>query len=87
MLIERELQARLLKETSDLYARKQQLEDKIRNLDVLNNSLQNTAAIRDIEAHKARVPSVVEKEKGVFSRYRKTETGSWGESDRGGIRL
>lgn len=35
----------------------------------------------------ARVPSVVEKEKGVFSRYRKTETGSWGESDRGGIRL
>jgi hypothetical protein len=34
-----------------------------------------------------RVPSVVEKEKGVFSRYPKTETGSCGESDRGGIRL
>jgi hypothetical protein len=34
-----------------------------------------------------RVPSVVEKEKGVFSRYPKTATGSWGESDRGGIRL
>jgi hypothetical protein len=34
-----------------------------------------------------RVPSVVEKEKGVFSRYPKTTTGSWGESDRGGIRL
>jgi hypothetical protein len=29
----------------------------------------------------------VEKEKGVFSRYPKKETGSWGESDRGGIRL
>lgn len=34
-----------------------------------------------------RVRSVVEKEKGVFSRYPKTATGSWGESDRGGIRL
>jgi hypothetical protein len=35
-----------------------------------------------------RVPIVVEKEKGVFSRYPKTKiTGSWGESDRGGIRL
>lgn len=50
---DRDLQARLLKETSDLYARKQQLEDKIRNLDVLNQSLQATAAIRDIEAYKS----------------------------------
>ena len=50
---DRDLQARLLNETSDLYARKQKLEDKIRNLDVLNNSLQDTAAIRDIEAHKS----------------------------------
>jgi hypothetical protein len=50
---DRELQARLLKETSDVYARKQQLEDKIRALDVLNNSLQDTDAIRDIEAHKS----------------------------------
>ena len=49
---DRDLQARLLKETSDLYARKQKLEDKIRNFDVLNNSLQDTAAIRDIEAYK-----------------------------------
>ena len=49
---DRDLQARPLNETSDLYARKQQLEDKIRNLDVLNNTLQDTAAIRDIEAHK-----------------------------------
>jgi hypothetical protein len=49
---DRELQARLLKETSDVYARKQKLEDKIRALDVLNNSLQDTAAIRDIEAYK-----------------------------------
>ena len=50
---DRDLQAKLLNETSDLYARKQQLEDKIRNLDLLNNSLQDTAAIRDIEAHKS----------------------------------
>ena len=50
---DRDVQARLLKETSDLYARKQQLEDKIRNLDVLNNCVQDTAAIRDIEAHKS----------------------------------
>jgi hypothetical protein len=48
-----ELQARLLKETSDLYARKQKLENDIRNLDAVNNSIQDTAAIRDIEAHKS----------------------------------
>ncbi len=53
---DRELQARLLKESSELYARKQQLEDKIRNLDVLSNSLHNTAAIRDIQAYKSRYP-------------------------------
>jgi hypothetical protein len=34
-----------------------------------------------------RVPIVVEKEKGVFSRYPKKTTGSWSESDRGGTRL
>ena len=50
---DRELQAGLLKETSDGYARKQKLEDKIRAVDLLNNSLQDTAAIRDIEAHKS----------------------------------
>lgn len=48
-----ELQARLLRETSDLYARKQKLENDIRNLDAVNNSIQDTAAIRDIEAHKS----------------------------------
>jgi cell division protein FtsL len=53
---DRELQARLLKETSELYARKQKLEDDIRNLDAVNNSLQDTAAIRDIEAYKSRLP-------------------------------
>ena len=52
---DRDLQARLLNETSDLYARKQQLEDKIRKIDMLNNFLQDTAAIRDIEAHKVNV--------------------------------
>ena len=32
-------------------------------------------------------PLVVENREGVFSRYPKKESGSWGESDRGGIRL
>jgi hypothetical protein len=32
-------------------------------------------------------PIVVENRKGVFSRYPKKESGSWGESDRGGTRL
>jgi uncharacterized protein YlxW (UPF0749 family) len=50
---DRDLQARLLKEASDLYARKQKLEDKIRNLDAVNNSLHRTEALRDIEAHKS----------------------------------
>ena len=49
---DRELQARLLKEISELYARKQKLEDDIRNLEAVTNSLQKTAALRDIEAHK-----------------------------------
>ncbi len=55
--IDRELQARLLKETSDLYARKQKLEADIRSLDAVNNSLQGTAALRDIEAHKSQRPT------------------------------
>ncbi len=54
--IDRELQVRLLKETSDLYARKQKLEADIRSLDAVNNSLQGTAALRDIEAHKSQRP-------------------------------
>ena len=49
---DRNVPVRLVNETSELYARKQKLEDKIRNLDVLNNSLQDIAAIRDIEAYK-----------------------------------
>src|SRR6266403_1796500 len=54
--IDRELQARLLKETSDLYARKQKLEADIRSLDAVNNSIQDTEALRDIEAHKSQRP-------------------------------
>ena len=51
---DRDLQARLLKETSDLlYAKKQKLESDIRDLDAVNNSLQRTEALRDIEAHKS----------------------------------
>jgi uncharacterized protein YlxW (UPF0749 family) len=54
--VDRELQARLLKETSDLYARKQKLEDDIRKLDAMNNSIQNTEALRDIAAYKSQRP-------------------------------
>ena len=50
---DRDLQARLLKETADLYAKKQKLESDIRDLDAVNSSLQRTEALRDIEAHKS----------------------------------
>ena len=49
---DRELQARLLKEISELYARKQKLEDSIRSVDAVTLSLHQTAALRDIEAYK-----------------------------------
>ncbi len=51
--VDKELQAKLLKETSDLYARKQKLEDDIRKFDAVNNSIQDTKALRDIIAHKS----------------------------------
>ncbi len=54
---DRELQARLLKETSEIYARKQQLEDAIRRVEAVTMSLQQTAALRDIEAHKRSMSS------------------------------
>jgi uncharacterized protein YlxW (UPF0749 family) len=52
---DRELQATLLKEIYELYARKQKLEDHIRKLDAVNNSLQEMAALRDIEARKSQL--------------------------------
>ena len=53
---DKELQARLLKEIYELSARKQKLEDDIRNLDAVNKSVQETAALRDIEAYKNQRP-------------------------------
>jgi hypothetical protein len=53
---DRELQARLLKETCELYARKQKLEDAIRSVDARTLSLHQTAALRDIEAYKRQRP-------------------------------
>jgi hypothetical protein len=47
-----ELQARLLKAINELSARKQKLEDDIRKLDTVNKSLQEMAAVREIEAYK-----------------------------------
>ena len=53
---DRELQAGLLKEIYELNARKRKLEDDIRSLDAANNSIQETAALRDIEAYKSQRP-------------------------------
>ena len=53
---DRELQAGLLKEMYELNARKRKLEDDIRSLDAANNSIQETAALRDIEAYKSQRP-------------------------------
>ena len=52
-----ELQARLLKESSELSARKQKLEDDIKKLEAMNKSLQEKAALREIEAHKVNAPT------------------------------
>ena len=56
MSVDKELQARLLKEIYELNARRRKLEDAIRTLDVVNNSLQEAAALRDIDAHKSQRP-------------------------------
>jgi len=56
MSVDKELQARLLKEIYELNARRRKLEDAIRSLDAVNKSLQETAALRDIEAHKSQRP-------------------------------
>ena len=47
-----ELQAKLLKAIYELSAKKQKLEDDIRKLEAVNKSLQETAALREIEAYK-----------------------------------
>ena len=51
--VDKELQTKFLKGTPDLYARKQKLEDDIRKLDAVNNSIQDTETLRDIEVHKS----------------------------------
>ena len=56
MSVDKALQARLLKEMYELNARRRKLEDAIRSLDAVNKSLQETAALRDIEAHKSQRP-------------------------------
>jgi hypothetical protein len=50
---DKELQARILKESHELSARKQKLEDDIKDLDAVNKSLQEAAAARDIKAYKS----------------------------------
>jgi len=56
MSADKGLQARLLKEIYELNARRRKLEDAIRTLDVVNNSLQEAAALRDIDAQKSQRP-------------------------------
>ena len=53
MSADKGLQDRLLKEIYELNARRWKLEDAIRSLDAVNNSLQEAAALRDIDAHKS----------------------------------
>lgn len=52
-MLKSELQAKLLKETAELYTRKQKVEDDIRNLEAATSALQRTAALRDIEAYRS----------------------------------
>ena len=47
-----ELQATILNESNELSARKQKLENDIMKLDAVNKSIQEAAAVRDIEAYK-----------------------------------
>ena len=51
-----ELQATILNESNELSARKQKLENDIRKLDAVNKSIQEAAAVRDIEAYKTQRP-------------------------------
>lgn len=51
-----ELQAEILKGSHELSARKQKLENDIRHVDALNKSMQEAAAVRDIEAYKSQRP-------------------------------
>ena len=54
----RDEQARRLLDIADLSERKRQLEEYIRKVDSLNNSLLESAAYLDIEAYKNRSPVV-----------------------------
>ncbi|HZA53696.1 MAG TPA: hypothetical protein VE616_05565 [Candidatus Udaeobacter sp.] len=55
MSTDRELQAKLLKEIYQLDVRRRKLENDMRILDTVNKSLQETAALREIEAFKRRL--------------------------------
>lgn len=52
----RDDQARLLLDIADVFERKRKLEDHIRKVDSLNNSLLESAVHEDIEAYKSRSP-------------------------------
>ena len=50
-----ELEARLRKQIYEFSLRKRKLEDDLRRLETLNKSLQEAAALREIEAHRSQV--------------------------------
>ena len=53
----KEIQARLLDEVYQPAARKKKLEDDLRNFDAVDRSLQETAAMREIEAYRSQLPN------------------------------
>jgi len=53
---DKDLQAGTSKDSQELSARKQKLEDDIRHLEAVNKSLREAAAVRDIEAYKTQRP-------------------------------
>jgi hypothetical protein len=57
-LPKRDDQARLLIDIADVVEKKRKLEEYIKTMESLNNSLLESAAYRDIEAYKNRAPVV-----------------------------
>jgi len=54
---DKDLQAGTSKDSQELSARKQKLEDDIRHLEAVNKSLREAAAVRDIEAKQSTSPA------------------------------
>jgi hypothetical protein len=53
MFVDKELQAKLLKEIQELYERRMKLENDIRAVDAVSKLRMEKAALRDIDAYKS----------------------------------